>query len=126
MIKKQDLPTKICKTCRRPFLWRKKWSKVWDEVRYCSEKCKRNKTVENIEKNQDNFDLNTVIEMAWCDKTSFESIKIQTGLLEKDVIKIMRSNLKKQALKFGEREFTHVKLNTKNYQTIISQKQKND
>ena len=79
-----------------------------------------------LKKNQDNYDLNTVIEMAWCDKTSFESIKIQTGLLEKDVIKIMRSNLKKQALKFGEREFTHVKLNTKNYQTIISQKQKND
>ena len=79
-----------------------------------------------MKKNQDNFDLNTVIEMAWCDKTSFESIKIQTGLLEKDVIKIMRSNLKKQALKFGEREFTHVKLNMKNYQTIISQKQKND
>ena len=73
-----------------------------------------------MKKNKDNCDINTVIELAWCDKTSFESIKIQTGLLEKDVIKIMRSNLKKKALKFGEREFIHVKLNTKNFQTIIS------
>ena len=73
-----------------------------------------------LKKNKDNCDINTVIELAWCDKTSFESIKIQTGLLEKDVIKIMRSNFKKQALKFGEREFTHEKLNTKSYQTIIS------
>ncbi|MGX5660634.1 DUF2256 domain-containing protein [Castellaniella ginsengisoli] len=21
--------------------WRKKWSKVWDEVKYCSERCRR-------------------------------------------------------------------------------------
>ena len=33
--------------------------------------------------------------MAWCDKTSFDSIKLQTSLSEKEVIKIMRSNLKK-------------------------------
>ena len=26
------------------FTWRKKWEKHWDEVKYCSEKCKRNKT----------------------------------------------------------------------------------
>jgi uncharacterized protein (TIGR03643 family) len=35
-----------------------------------------------------------IIEMAWCDKTPFETIELQTGLLEKDVIKIMRSYLK--------------------------------
>ena len=33
--------------------------------------------------------------MAWCDKTSFDSIKLQTNLSEKEVKKIMRSNLKK-------------------------------
>ncbi|WP_416346212.1 DUF2256 domain-containing protein [Chryseobacterium salipaludis] len=27
-IKKQHLPTKVCKTCGRPFSWRKKWKKV--------------------------------------------------------------------------------------------------
>ena len=41
------------------------------------------------------YDVNSIIEMAWCDKTSFDSIKLQTNLSEKDVIKIMRSNLKK-------------------------------
>ncbi len=35
-----------------------------------------------------------VIELAWCDDTTFDSIKNQTGLAEKDVIKLMRSNLK--------------------------------
>ncbi len=40
MRKKGDLPTKICATCARPFAWRKKWEKVWDEVRYCSDRCR--------------------------------------------------------------------------------------
>ena len=47
-------------------------------------------------KTDDNdYDINSIIEMAWCDKTSFDSIKLQTNLSEKEVIKIMRSNLKK-------------------------------
>ncbi|WP_082029768.1 DUF2256 domain-containing protein [Ruegeria sp. ANG-S4] len=41
MRKKSDLPKKICATCGRPFSWRKKWSKVWSEVRYCSDRCRR-------------------------------------------------------------------------------------
>ncbi len=36
-------PTKVCPVCRRPFQWRKKWAKVWDEVIYCSERCRRNR-----------------------------------------------------------------------------------
>ncbi|WP_258101562.1 DUF2256 domain-containing protein [Marinoscillum pacificum] len=44
-VKKTDLPTKICPVCQRPFSWRKKWSKTWEEVKYCSERCKRNRTV---------------------------------------------------------------------------------
>ena len=40
-IKKQHLPEKICAACARPFTWRKKWEKAWDQVRYCSERCKR-------------------------------------------------------------------------------------
>jgi hypothetical protein len=39
-VKKSDLPSKICATCGRPFVWRKKWEKVWDEVRYCSDRCR--------------------------------------------------------------------------------------
>ncbi|MCK6611829.1 MAG: DUF2256 domain-containing protein [Bacteroidia bacterium] len=42
-VKKQNLPEKLCKTCGRPFTWRKKWERCWDEVMYCSERCKRNK-----------------------------------------------------------------------------------
>lgn len=41
MRKKADLPVKICAACQRPFTWRKKWQKVWDEVRYCSDACRR-------------------------------------------------------------------------------------
>lgn len=40
---KADLPQKICPVCARPFAWRKKWTKDWDQVRYCSEACKRTK-----------------------------------------------------------------------------------
>lgn len=40
-IKKVDLPTKICARCHRPFTWRKKWEKIWDQVKYCSDKCKK-------------------------------------------------------------------------------------
>ncbi|MDN5349757.1 MAG: hypothetical protein PWQ54_1153 [Bacteroidales bacterium] len=43
MNKKQHLPTKICLVCGRPFIWRKKWEKNWDELKFCSEKCRRNK-----------------------------------------------------------------------------------
>lgn len=40
MRRKSDLPTKICAQCGRPFTWRKKWERVWDEVRYCSDRCR--------------------------------------------------------------------------------------
>ena len=39
--KKANLPTKICPVCNRPFAWRKKWERVWDQVLYCSEACKK-------------------------------------------------------------------------------------
>ena len=52
-----------------------------------------------MEINKQNYDVDSIIEMAWCDKTSFDSIKMQTGLSEKEVIKIMRSSLKKASFK---------------------------
>ncbi|WP_344827707.1 DUF2256 domain-containing protein [Rurimicrobium arvi] len=42
-VKKGDLPEKICATCGRPFSWRKKWERVWDEVCYCSDRCRSEK-----------------------------------------------------------------------------------
>ncbi|WP_182018828.1 DUF2256 domain-containing protein [Vibrio diabolicus] len=44
---KTQLPTKICSVCHRPFSWRKKWARNWDEVVYCSERCRRNKSVKS-------------------------------------------------------------------------------
>ncbi|MBL8172083.1 MAG: DUF2256 domain-containing protein [Acidobacteria bacterium] len=42
-MKKSDLPTKICLVCARPFAWRRKLAKVWDEVKYCSDACRMRK-----------------------------------------------------------------------------------
>ena len=39
--RKSDLPTKTCTVCQRPFTWRKKWADCWDEVKYCSERCRK-------------------------------------------------------------------------------------
>ena len=44
-VKKANLPTKLCPVCNQPFSWRKKWEKNWDDVKYCSEKCRRQKTI---------------------------------------------------------------------------------
>ena len=54
MRRKSDLPEKTCATCGRPFTWRKKWARVWDEVRYCSDRCRgaRGKAGATPEKNK--------------------------------------------------------------------------
>lgn len=38
---KANLPTKICLTCNRPFTRRKKRERCRDEVKFCSEQCKK-------------------------------------------------------------------------------------
>jgi len=43
MRKKSDLPTKVCVACGRPFTWRKKWERVWNEVKFCSDACRMTK-----------------------------------------------------------------------------------
>ena len=43
MRRKSDLPVKTCATCGRPMAWRRKWAEVWDEVRHCSARCRRNR-----------------------------------------------------------------------------------
>ena len=35
--------TKTCVVCKKPMEWRKKWKKNWNEVKYCSERCRKNK-----------------------------------------------------------------------------------
>jgi uncharacterized protein (TIGR03643 family) len=41
--------------------------------------------------------LDRIIEMAWEDRTPFEAIEFQFGLPEKEVIKVMRGNLKRSS-----------------------------
>jgi len=47
MRRKADLPQKTCASCGRPFAWRKKWAKVWEEVRYCSDRCRQTRAPAN-------------------------------------------------------------------------------
>tara|TARA_B100001741_G_scaffold313751_1_gene321700 strand:- start:84 stop:224 length:141 start_codon:yes stop_codon:yes gene_type:complete len=44
---RKPLPHKNCLVCLKPFSWRKKWERVWEEVKYCSERCRRNKNNKN-------------------------------------------------------------------------------
>ncbi|WP_199902656.1 DUF2256 domain-containing protein [Azospirillum sp. B4] len=45
MRRKADLPTKTCAQCGRPFAWRRKWKLVWNAVKYCSDRCRRDARV---------------------------------------------------------------------------------
>lgn len=42
-------------------------------------------------------DTDRIIEMAWEDRTPFEAIETQFGLMEKDVIALMRRELKRNS-----------------------------
>ena len=42
-------------------------------------------------------ELDRIIEMAWEDRTPFSAIEFQFGLREKDVISVMRRNLKRSS-----------------------------
>ncbi|KAL7532347.1 hypothetical protein ACHAXR_008605 [Thalassiosira sp. AJA248-18] len=44
-VKKENLPTKVCVVCGRPFTWRKKWERVWAEVTTCSKSCNRKRKI---------------------------------------------------------------------------------
>lgn len=44
-MKKTHLPKKICVVCGLYFLWRKKWKKDWEKVKYCSQKCRLHKKI---------------------------------------------------------------------------------
>jgi hypothetical protein len=40
-VKKGDLPEKTCLACGKPFMWRKKWERDWQKVKFCSDRCRR-------------------------------------------------------------------------------------
>lgn len=39
--------SKICPVCGLPFSWRKKWVRDWENVTYCSERCRREANSKN-------------------------------------------------------------------------------
>lgn len=39
--RKPNLPEKTCPVCKLSFSWRKKWARDWEQVIYCSERCRR-------------------------------------------------------------------------------------
>ena len=45
----------------------------------------------------DRIDIDRIIEMAWEDRTPFEAIEAQFGLTESEVIKLMRTELKRSS-----------------------------
>ena len=40
---KAALPSKPCVACGLAMSWRRRWAKNWDDVKYCSNACRRNK-----------------------------------------------------------------------------------
>lgn len=44
---KQSLPSKPCAACGRSMTWRKRWERCWDEVKFCSERCRKARPVES-------------------------------------------------------------------------------
>jgi hypothetical protein len=49
-VAKSDLPQKICAHCGRPFTWRRKWARDWEQVKYCSDACRQGKTPKRQDK----------------------------------------------------------------------------
>ncbi|MBM3375390.1 MAG: DUF2256 domain-containing protein [Betaproteobacteria bacterium] len=43
---KTSLPTKPCQACGRPMTWRKRWAKNWEQVKFCSDRCRASRKSE--------------------------------------------------------------------------------
>ena len=56
------------------------------------------------------LEIDRIIEMAWEDRTPFEAIYYQFNLREKEVIQLMRSNLKSSSFKLWRRRVSGRKL----------------
>jgi len=57
-----------------------------------------------------------IVEMAWCDDTSFDAIEAISGMPEKDVIKLMRKTMKPSSFRMWRkrvsgRKAKHEKIN---------------
>ena len=81
-------------------------------------------------KNKSIAEVDRIIEMAWEDRTPFEAIFNQFGLTEKDVIVVMRNNLKSSSFKLWRQRVTgrkskHLKLRNKDVGRFKCSQQRN-
>lgn len=97
---KKPLPEKTCPVCNRSFTWRKKWERVWEEVKYCSKRCRGERASAPAEpagpRVLSSEEVDRVIRMAWEDRTPFDAIEVQFGLNETETIALMRRELRPQ------------------------------
>ena len=54
----------------------------------------------------DSKDIDRIIEMAWEDRTPFEAIEMQFGLNEKEVIELMRREMKASSFRMWRKRVT--------------------
>ena len=81
-------------------------------------------------KNKNIAEVDRIIEMAWEDRTPFEAIFNQFNLTEKEVIVIMRNNLKTSSFKLWRKRVTgrkskHLKLRNKDTGRFKCSQQRN-
>jgi uncharacterized protein (TIGR03643 family) len=55
--------------------------------------------ISNSDSQLSNISIDRIIEMAWEDRTTFESIHFQFGLKEQEVIDLMRKEMKLKSFK---------------------------
>ncbi len=54
----------------------------------------------------DQKDIDRIIEMAWEDRTPFEAIEMQFGLSEKEVIELMRKEMKPSSFRMWRKRMS--------------------
>jgi uncharacterized protein (TIGR03643 family) len=74
-------------------------------------------------------DIDRIIEMAWEDRTTFEAIEVQFGLKEKEVIELMRQQMKESSFKMWRkrtngRSTKHAKLRLEEIKRFKCSRQK--
>tara|TARA_B100000674_G_C37698374_1_gene849338 strand:- start:72 stop:338 length:267 start_codon:yes stop_codon:yes gene_type:complete len=74
--------------------------------------------------NLNNETIDRIMEMAWEDRTPFEAIKLQYGLYEKNVIQLMRREMKESSFKMWRKRVSGRK--TKHKKTSLATRFKSE
>ncbi|HIK05782.1 MAG TPA: TIGR03643 family protein [Trichormus sp. M33_DOE_039] len=68
----------------------------------------------------DSVTIDRIIEMVWEDRTPFEAIEVQFGLLEKQVIALMRREMKESSFRMWRKRVTKRKTKHLNQREFIA------